>query len=448
MHIVILGNGIAGITAARFIRKWSDFDITVVSGESDYFFSRTALMYVYMGHMRLKDTQPYEPHFWQKNRISLLRAWVKSLDAEGKALILEDGRRLSYDKLIIATGSQSNKFSWPGQDLGRVQGLYHVQDLENMEAATPSICRAVVVGGGLIGIEMAEMFHSRHIPVTFLVREQSYWDFVLPPEESEMINRHIREHGIDLRLGTELREIIDDGTGNAGGVVTNHDERIDCEFVGLTVGVSPNIGFLQGSGVETRRGVLVDSNLQTNLPDVYAAGDCAELRAPQSGRRPIEAIWYTGRMMGETAAWNICKGPLSYDPGIWFNSAKFFDIEYQVYGDVPVQFGEHTHSLYWEASCRKKSIRLVYEPHNGRMLGFNLMGIRYRHEVCQRWIRDKTHVETVLQNLSMANFDPEFFPEFEKEIVTLYNRQSGKNLLLKSRRKFSQAFSFLHLLRT
>ncbi len=443
MQIVILGNGIAGITAARFIRKWSNHHITVISGETDHFFSRTALMYIYMGHMRFKDTQPYEPSFWKKNRIELLRGWVISLDAPGKALVLEDGRRISYDKLVLATGSRSNKFGWPGQDLGRVQGLYHLQDLEGMEAATPHLRRAVVVGGGLIGIEMAEMFHSRHIPVTFLVREKSYWDFVLPPEESEMVNRHILEYDIDLRLGTELKEILDDGTGHAGGVLTNHGERIDCQFVGLTVGVGPNIGFLKDSGLETGRGILVDEYLRTNLPDVYAAGDCAELRTPRPGRRPIEAVWYTGRMMGETTAWNICKGPLAYDPGIWFNSAKFFDIEYQVYGDVPVQYGEGKAALYWEHPGGKKSVRIVYEEHSGRVLGFHLMGIRYRHEVCRRWIREQTPVETVLQNLRLANFDPEFFPGFEPEVIEQYKRQTGKSILLQSRRRFGDVFRFL-----
>lgn len=444
MHIVLLGNGIAGITAARFIRKWSDHDITVVSGETDYFFSRTALMYVYMGHIRFGDTQPYEADFWQKNRIKLLKAWVESVDTAGKALVLADGHRLPYDKLVLATGSRSNKFGWPGQDLGRVQGLYHRQDLESMEAASAGLQRAVVVGGGLIGIEMAEMFHSRSIPVTFLVREKSFWDIVLPPEESKMVNRHIREQGIDLRLATELKEIIDDGTGNAGAIITNHGERIDCQFVGLTVGVSPNIGFLSDSGIETNRGILADAFLQTNIPDVYAAGDCVELRSPRPGRRPIEAVWYTGRMMGETVAYNICHGPQAYDPGIWFNSAKFFDIEYQVYGEVPVTYGNGKAALFWgDGASGKRSIRVVYDEASGRVQGFNLMGIRYRHEVCERWIAQQTHVEDVLQNLSLANFDPEFFPEFEAEVVAQYNRQTGKDIRLRTRRSLTDALRFL-----
>lgn len=443
MRIIILGNGITGITAARYIRKLSDHDITVISAETDHFFSRTALMYIYMGHMRYEDTKPYEDWFWKKNRINLLRMYIGRIDFGQKKLYGSKGEELAYDKLLLATGSAPNKFGWPGQDLEGVGGLYSYQDLQNMERFSPGLQRAVIVGGGLIGIEMAEMFHSRHIPVAFLVREDSYWDMVLPPEESAMVNRHIRENGIDLRLSTELREIAGDGAGRACAVITNTGERIDCGYVGLTAGVHPNIAFLKGSGLETERGILVNEYLETNIPDVYAAGDCVQHRNPRPGRRAIEAVWYTGRMAGEAAAYNLCGKKVAYDPGIWFNSAKFFDIEYQVYGDVPANPPDNYASIYWEHAGGRKSIRLVFDKEQGHILGFNLMGVRYRHEVCEKWIRERAHIEAVLQNLGIANFDPEFYEEYEEEVVRIYNRQAGRNLRLKKRRGLAGALGFL-----
>ena len=176
-HIVIIGNGISGVTAARHIRKNSDKRITIISAETDYFFSRTALMYVYMGHMKYEHTKPYENYFWKKNRIDLKRGFVQTVDHANNQLIFADGSTMSYDKLIIAVGSKPNKFGWPGQDLDGVQGLYSKQDVDMLEQNAPNneVCkRAVIVGGGLIGVEMAEMFHSRDIPVTFLVREKSF----------------------------------------------------------------------------------------------------------------------------------------------------------------------------------------------------------------------------------------------------------------------------------
>lgn len=446
MHIAIIGNGISGITAARTLRQLSaDCQITVISAESDYFFSRTALMYVYMGHLRWKDIQPYEDWFWEKNRIQLKNAHIQSIDTQAKVLHSGSGEQISYDKLIIASGSQPNKYGWPGQDLQGVHGLYSKQDLEAMEKGSIGLERAAIVGGGLIGIEMAEMFHSRHIPVSFLVRESSFWNGVLPAEESAMINRQIREQGIDLRLNTELKEIIDDGTGKAGAVISSTGERIACGYVGLTAGVSPNIGFLQGSGIATQRGILVDALLQTSAPDVYAIGDCAELQQPDPGRRAIEPVWYTGRMMGENVAHNILAKKTAYQPGIWFNSAKFFDIEYQVYGHVPAQFSGEEASLYWEHPDGKKSIRIVYDRASSAVLGFNLMGIRYRQEVCERWIQRKTPLEKVLQDLSLANFDPEFFPEYESALLEKYRAETGKNIQRRAKRSLRSVLQFLKL---
>ncbi|MEM9836248.1 MAG: FAD/NAD(P)-binding oxidoreductase [Bacteroidota bacterium] len=447
MHVAIIGNGIAGVTAARWLRKLDDdVQITLISAETDYFFSRTALMYIYMGHMRFVDTQPYEPFFWQKNRIDLMRRYVKHVDTVNKQLQFSDGNPLAFDKLVIACGSKPNKFGWPGQDLERVRGMVSHQDLLYLEAHTSKIEKAVIVGGGLIGIELAEMLHSRQIPVSLLIREASYWSNALPPEESKMVSRHIKHHGIDLQENTELATINDDGTGAAGSITTKAGDTIKCEYVGLTAGVSPNIDFLRDAeGLELGRGILVDNHLQTSVPDIYAIGDCAQLREARPGRRNIEAIWYTGRMMGETVAYNIMGKRVDYDPGIWFNSAKFLDIEYQVYGEVPAHGREGLATLYWEHKDGEKAIRINYEESTKAIRGFNLMGIRYRHEVCEKWIKDEVHVEEVLQNLGLANFDPEFYEEYEQAIVHLYNQQTGRNLQLKQKRGLEPVLKFLGL---
>ena len=448
MKIIIIGNGIAGTTAARWIRKRdAAAEIVLISDEADYFFSRTALMYIYMGHMRLQDTQPYENGFWETNRIRLRKDRVQRVDFQAKTVHLtHSAETLLYDKLVLATGSRSNKFGWPGQDLDGVHGLYSLQDLEAMERHTATgIQRAVVAGGGLIGIEMAEMFHARHIPVTLLVREDSFWNSALPAQESAMVNRHILSHGIDLRLSSELDRILDDnGDGKADAVVLKSGERIECQFVGLTVGVSPNVEFLKTDpALRINKGIVVNEYLETSVPDVYAIGDCAELETPQPGRRATEAIWYTGRMMGETAAYNMTGRRVAYDPGIWFNSAKFLDIEYQVYGDVRVPMPEEQEALYWEHPGGEKSVRIHFDKRSQTVAGFQVMGIRYRQEVCERWIRERTHIETVLQHLGLANFDPEFFREYEPDVVQAYNRQFQKNISLKNRRNLNAVTRFL-----
>lgn len=443
--ILIIGNGVAGVTAARTLRRLGSKDeITLISAETDHFFSRTALMYIYMGHMRYENTKPYEDGFWDDHRIGRLRARVTRVDIGAKQLQLDSGAMVPYDALVIASGSKSNKFGWPGQDLPGVQALYSYQDLELLEANTAAdrVRRAVVVGGGLIGIELTEMLLTRGIPVTFLVREPGWMSFAYPPEESAMIARHIREHGVDLRFGTEMERIEAGPDGRARAVVTKSGEEIPCELVGLTVGVGPNVDFLKDSGIETNRGVLVDEYLRTNLPDVYAAGDCAEVRQARPGRRPVEPLWYVGRRMGETVGYNLAGKPTVYEPGTWFNSAKFFDLEWQVYGQVPAQPGEGEESIYWEHPAGKLGLRLNYRGPDGPVLGFQVMGIRYRHEVCQEWLEAGRPVRWVLENLGVANFDPELYRQYEHELVAVYNRRHPESpVTLKRKRGLAGLFA-------
>ena len=423
-HVCIIGNGIAGITAARHIRKEkpaSEFRITVISAETDHFFSRTALMYIYMGHMTYEHTKPYADWFWEKNSIELVRDYVQRVDTDNKKLQLEKGNSLDYNILLLATGSSGNRAGWLGEDLRGVQGMITYQDIEMMEANTKDISRAVIIGGGLIGIEMAECLHSRHIPVTFLIREEAYWHSVLPLEEAEMVTRHMREYGIDLRTESELNAINGDENNQVRSITTTDGEEISCQFVGITIGVHPNIKFLEGSGIETDRGILVNEFLQTNVPDVYAIGDCAQHQVAPPGRKNLEQIWYSGRMQGETVAKTIIGKKMKYIPGVFFNSAKFIDIEYQIYGQVNATPQEDEEHFYWEHEDGEKAIRIVFEKETSIVRGFNLMGIRYRHEVCDRWIKEKRTIGYVMKHLREANFDPEFFKRHEAEVIAQFN---------------------------
>jgi NAD(P)H-nitrite reductase large subunit len=447
-HIVIIGNGISGVTAARHIRKNSDKKITIVSEESTYFFARTALMYVYMGHLKFEHTQPYENWFWKKNNIQLKQGFVNAIHTDKKQLEFANGETLSFDKLIIATGSKPNKFGWPGQDLEGVMGMYHKQDLEKLEKYAPdnTVCnRAVIIGGGLIGIELAEMLRSRKIPVTFLVREDSFWNGVLPAQESAMINQHIKEHHIDLRLSTNLKEIKSDVNGRVKSIIIEETgEEITCNIVGLTAGVTPNIDFLKESGIALGKGVKVNRFLETNIKDIYAIGDCAEQHEAIGQRRNIEAVWYTGRMMGETLAQTICGNKIEYKPGHWFNSAKFLDIEYQTYGWVFSEKAKQENEAYfqWKHPKDKKCITISFDKKTRQFLGINTFGIRMRHEIFDSWLNEKKSILHVLEYLADANFDPEFYKLHELKIVAKFNCENNTNILPKKKswkRIFSKA---------
>ena len=432
-HIVIIGNGISGITAARHIRKRSDKLITVISSETDHFFSRTALMYVFMGNMKYEHTKPYEDGFWKKNRIELKRGLVTDINYSSKEVNFEGGEKMGYDKLILAVGSKPNKFGWPGQELPGVQGLYSYQDLELLEKNSTTAKRAVIVGGGLIGIELAEMLLTRNINVTFLVREKSFWANVLPAPQADIISKHIEEHHVDLQLETELKEIVAGENGRVSKIITSKGEEIDCEIVGLTAGVGANVSFLKNTDLQIDRGIVVDRQLETNQQDVYAIGDCAQFSDPVQGRRPMEQVWYTGKIMGETVAKTICGEPTEYNPGHWFNSAKFFDMEYQTYGWVFPQLRDGETCFFWKNETGKCNLFFVFENNSRKFLGVNTFGIRLRHELFDRWLTEERTIEYVLEHLKDANFDPEFYKHYEVAIVNQFNMENSTLITVKKK---------------
>jgi len=424
--VVIIGNGIAGVTAARHIRKFSDKEILIISAESEYFFSRTALMYIYMGHMKFEHTQPYENHFWKKNNIQLLQAFVEHVDVKNKKLTTQTGEEIDYDQLILATGSQTSFRGWEGENLNGVQGMVNKQDLELLEKNTENIQKAVIIGGGLIGVELAEMLHTRNIEVTMLVREMGFWGSVLPQQEAQFIAKHIQKHGIEILEEIELDKIIGDEQNRVSSILTKDGKEISCDFVGICTGVQPNIEFLKDSGIETGRGILINKYLETNIKDVYAIGDCAEQKEHPTHRKSIEAVWYVGRMMGETLAQTICGNQTAYQPGNWYNSAKFFDIEFQTYGNVLAKAEDGIGDFYWEDSKDEKAIHIQYAKADERFLGINTFGIRMRHEVIDQCLSRQMKLKEVISHLKAANFDKEFSRKYEKQIQASFNEEYSK----------------------
>ncbi|GAB4431754.1 MAG: FAD-dependent oxidoreductase [Turneriella sp.] len=422
VKVVVVGNGIAGTTAALKLRQLAaQVEITLISEETPLFFSRTALMYVYMRQLQFADTVVHPADFYRKQRIDLKQDLITSLDRKSRQLVGESDT-YGYDYLLLAPGSRPRLPGLAGEQLAGVQGLYSKDDLERLEAYTKNpIHRAVITGGGLIGVELAEMLVSRKIPVTMLVREPLYFSHILPRAEAEMVTAEVRRH-VELRLGTTLSEIR--GESAVRSVITSAGEEISCALLGLTIGVEPRTELARSAGLVVRRGIVTDQFLRTTDERIYAAGDAAEVPLP-SGESKVQQIWYTGRLQGEVAGANLAaaitgKTPTAYDPGIYFNSARFFTLDYQTYGQVPVTAGE-TDSLLWQNSAEGKLLRISYDPAKpGRpVTGFNALGLRLLHPVCEAWIRESTPLEAVVQDFDRAIFDPEFSKRYTKHLRNL-----------------------------
>lgn len=405
MHYAIVGNGVAGVTAAFTLRERDrDARITLISGESDYFFSRTALMYAYLDRMTLRDLEPYERDAYHRLRIDRVRGWVTDLDADRKHLQLEDGTVIEYDRLLLATGSLANRIPWTGLDAVQ-EGLVHfvtLQDLERCERLTRPGAQAVVVGGGLIGVELVECLVHHGVDTTFLIREPWYWPAALDEREAAMVSEHLRRHGVKVVLGENVTEVLTEA-GRVRGVKTASGAAYPCEILGVTAGVHPAIEWL--ANVTTpparKRGILVDRAFRTSLPGVFAAGDCAEF----TGNGQVEQIWYSAKRQGEQAARSMLGDPVEYRPPVFYNSSKFFEVEFTTVGDV-MQAPPAALQFFARAPGREATVRII--EHEGRVTGFNMLGSRWNHTYFERWIAERRSLDWVLQHLGEAQFDVEF----------------------------------------
>lgn len=444
MHIVIVGNGVAGMEAALAVRAGQpSWDISIVSEESDHFIARTSLMYVFTGQLRLRDIEPLERDAYARHRLRRIRARAIGIDTDAKRLHLAGNlASVAYDRLLVACGSSPRPAPWPGSELAGVGYFVTLSDLawlvhearadahlleaddfaspvgspyarRRVAAATRGAPakRPVVIGGGLIGIEAAEILAAEGLRPRFLVREEWFWPMALDAREARWIADHMRAHGVDVELEAEVTRIEGDEQGLVREVVTNA-ARHPADLVVSAIGVVPNTEWV-GAAIprDPKSGaILVDESLRTTAPDVYAAGDCAAVRWWDGSVRP-EQLWYTARDQGRIAGAGLLGDDAKYARGTWYNSAKLFDVEYTTVGRVGAALpAEHT--LFFEERGKLRStVRLVASE--GRLVGANLLGRRWDHSVLVDWIREGRALDWVIAHLSEASFDTEFVPPID-----------------------------------
>jgi NAD(P)H-nitrite reductase large subunit len=307
---------------------------------------------------------------------------------------------MPYDKLLLATGAVTSTGNWPGVSLEGVTGFVSYQDCKNVMRLIKRGGHAVVVGGGLIGIELCEVFRHYQMDVTFLIRGPYYWHKALSPEEGQFVEKEIKAQGITIITGDELTG-IHGWENKVEYIMTKTGKKISCNVVGIATGVKPEMTLAQKAGIPCNKGILTNPQLETKVKDIFAAGDCAEIEYPAHGYN--EAVWYIARDMGRIAGYNMCGNSLSYYPGMWYNSALFFTKEYTAVGRYgPLQSSE-TDYYYRD---NKHSIRIILQ--NNIIKGFSLIGSRWEHQVLMRFIREKKDLEYFLTHYQQAQFNPEF----------------------------------------
>lgn len=301
---VIIGDGIAGHSAAKMLREGDPFSDIVILTDEDYaLYNRINLKEYVIGGMTHADLM-IDEKFYKSNQVKLrLGTRVTAVHPDARMLVTDKGI-LEYDKLLLAVGGTPTPLKVPGGDARGVHYLWTIRDADAMNADLVGAKSAVVIGAGLLGIDLARAYTARNLETAYLVRGTHWARKYMEPRAARIIEDGMREGGVKLRHGEAPAQLkVEDG--HVRGVVSNTGAEYPADVVGVGVGLEINTKFLEGSGIAVNEGILADEFLKTNRDDVYTAGDCAEYNDVLTGRREIMGNWASARMMGQTAALNM-----------------------------------------------------------------------------------------------------------------------------------------------
>ena len=365
---IIIGQGIAGATAAEMLRKLDpERPVTVITDECDYVYSRIDLPDIITGK--------YEPaasalrtaeDFANAGITCIMGETAAALLPDLKVVELSSGRRLTYHKLLLATGSLPVVPPVPGAGAPGVYSLWTMRQAMELIGAAGKARSAVVVGAGLIGLKTALALKKRGLNVTVVEKLPRVLPRQLDGESSGMVAEAVRDRGIEVLVDTGVDGIVAkngavDGV-NAGGRV------IAADMVVMAIGVKANMGLAVAAGIGTGRGITVDEFQRTSDPDVYAAGDAAEIVDPLTGDRTIPAIWPVAVEQGRIAASNMAGCGASYDGAIAMNAVEIAGMPMVSIGDIEGRAGDDVLAARKGNAYRKVVIR------DGKIRGVLFLG--------------------------------------------------------------------------
>jgi 3-phenylpropionate/trans-cinnamate dioxygenase ferredoxin reductase component len=324
---VIVGASLAGAKAAETLRaEGFTGRVVLVGEESERPYERPQLSKGYLlGKEERDKIFVHEPGWYPENRVELrLGTRVSRVDREAREVELAGGERLGYDKLLLTTGSVVRRLPVPGGDSEGVLYLRRVEDSERISAAIGAGegRRIVVIGGGWIGLEVASAARQRGAAVSLVEALDLPLQRVLGDELARVFADLHREHGVDLRLGTGVREVRAGGEG-AAAVVLDDGSELPADAVIVGVGIAPATALAEAAGLEVDNGVLVDAALRTADPDVYAAGDVANAFNPLFGERLRVEHWANALNGGPAAARSMLGQEVVYDRVPYFYTDQY-----------------------------------------------------------------------------------------------------------------------------
>lgn len=351
MKHLIIGAGPAGITAAETLRKHDPAaQITVLDGEGEVPYSRMAIPYLLSQQIDESGTRiRHDPEHYRQLRIDLVAGRATAVDTAAKSVKLGNGKTLSYDRLLIATGSTPSREKVEGIDLPGVHSCWTLADARAIVAKVKPGARIVQMGAGFVGCIIIQGLVSRGANLTILIRSGRMVSRMMPPKAGDMIARWCQARGVKIMGKTQTARIERDG--GALKITTTTGEVLPADLYLSVVGVKAGIDFLAGSGIDLQNGIVVDENMRTNVPGVYAAGDVAESRDLLYGKHQVNAIQPNAVEQARIAAINMAGGDTRFVGSLAINVLDTL-------GLISCSFGQ------WQGEEGGESVELVDDAHN------------------------------------------------------------------------------------
>lgn len=403
MHYLIVGNCAAGINAIEGIRKLDkDGKIIVVSNENFPAYCRSLITDYVAGTRRKNDILYREKDFYDKNGVSLILGEnVTGIDVSKKEVILQKGNSLPYNKLLIATGANPKSLGIKGEEKYGVFGFRTLKDADEIIKIGDKTGKAIVFGGGLIGLKAAYGMKKRGINVQVMIKSSRVLSQVVDTEAAQIIGKWLQENGISIRTGINPQEIL--GNSEVEEVKLDNGEKISTKLVIMGKGVMSNISLVKDSPVMTHWGILTDDFLQTNIEGIFAAGDVTETKDIVTGDRTINALWTAACEQGRIAGMNMVERNKKYPGSIGANSADFFGLAFISVGYVRVRGREGYEELI-KSNPKKYEYKKVVLKGN-RLVGFTTINNIENAGVYTALIRKKADISSIKNILLEDYFD-------------------------------------------
>ncbi|WP_018257716.1 NAD(P)/FAD-dependent oxidoreductase [Halomicrobium katesii] len=404
---VIIGDGIAGSSAAESIREADpDADVTVITDEGEALYNRILIKEFAKGKLPEAPISIHEPEWYEERDIDLeLNTHVTEVDTDAHEIHTHEGDSYEYDKLLVATGGTPAQLPVDNADADGIHHFWTFQDARNIREHAEETDDAIIVGAGLLGIDLAAICGAQGIDGTFLMRGNRWWRYALSLDGAEIIHDAMRDVGVEpvFESGVDHFEVDDDGHVEAA--VDPDGNRYDGDFAGVAIGLDFNTEFLAGSEIETDDGIVVDEYMQTNVEDVYAAGDITQFYDTILDERAQNGAWGSAKEQGSVAGANMV-ADAEEEEFRWVStySITHFDFPFLSFGH-PTLGDEDCERKYSDTEWR----RLTFK--DGKLIGGVLIGDLSQQSKFKKLIREEREVADKKELLLEEDVDIERLEE-------------------------------------